>query len=64
MNIGALIRQELKKQGRSQRWLASQIDIDEITLSGKLTRNSITAEEIIKIGNILEIDLNKLKEEI
>ena len=64
MDIGEYIQQVLKGQGRSQVWLADKIGIHDKTFSGKLKRNSITGEELLKIGKILGINLEELKEEI
>ncbi len=64
MNIGQYIKNNLKSEGRSIRWLSKQLNINEYTLNGKINRNSITAEELLKIGKILDWDLNKLRDEI
>ena len=60
MKIGEVIRDFLKKRDRTQRWLATKLNIDEKTFSGKLKRGSIDAEELLTIAHFLDIDLNKL----
>ena len=62
MNLSEQIRYVLKTRGLTQRWLANEMGLDEKTLSGKLNRDSITASELLQIGNLLNINLNKLKE--
>jgi len=64
MNIGEYILLVLKDQGRSQVWLADKLDIHEKTFSNKLRRNSITGDELLKIAKLLNIDLEKLKNDI
>lgn len=61
MDIGEYIQNVLDEQGRSQVWLADKLGVHDKTFSGKLKRNSITAEELLKIAVILNIDLEKLK---
>ena len=64
MDIGEYIQQVLKEQGRSQVWLADKIGIHDKTFSGKLKRNSISGEELLKIAKVLGINLEELKGEI
>lgn len=64
MKIGEYISQVLESQGRRQKWLAEQLNISEAKLSYKINNNAIKADELIKISKLLNIDLNKLKEEL
>ena len=64
MNTGQYILLILKDQGRSQVWLADKLGVHEKTFSNKLRRNSITGDELLKIAKLLNIDLEKLKNEI
>jgi len=64
MNTGQYILSVLKNQGRSQVWLADKLEVHEKTFSNKLRRNSITGDELLKIAKLLNIDLEKLKNEI
>jgi len=64
MNIGSYIKNILKDQGRSQAWLANKLELNEKTFSGKLKRNNITGEELLKIAQLLGINLEELKGEI
>jgi hypothetical protein len=63
MNIGKKIKEVLDNQGRTAAWLADKIDINEITLRGKLNRNSISADDLLKVSIILDINLEELKVE-
>lgn len=63
MNIGKKIKEVLESQGRAAAWLADKIEINEITLRGKLNRNSISADDLLKISIILDINLEELKME-
>ena len=64
MDIGEYIQKVLDEQGRSQIWLADKLGIHDKTFSGKLKRNSITGEELLKIAQLLGINLEELKGEI
>jgi plasmid maintenance system antidote protein VapI len=63
MYIGEHIQKILDEQGRSQVWLADKIGINDKTFSGKLKRNSITGEELLRIAKVLGINLEELKGE-
>lgn len=62
MNIGKYILKVLDEQGRSQTWLAEQMNINVKTFSGKLKRDFITGDELLKIAKLLNINLEELKE--
>lgn len=64
MDIGKHIQKVLDEQGRSQIWLADKLGIHDKTFSGKLKRNSITGEELLRVAKLLNIDLEELKEEV
>ena len=49
-------------RGRTREEVASLIGIDYKTFSGHLARNSIKAEELLKLAAVLEIDLNWMSE--
>ncbi|MDV3428297.1 MAG: helix-turn-helix domain-containing protein [Bacillota bacterium] len=64
MNIGEYIKEEIKNQGRTQKWVAEKIEMDVNTFNRKINNDTFAADELIKIAKILNIDLNKLKEEL
>lgn len=67
MDIGKYIKEYLKAKKLTIRWLADQIGMDERTLGNKLNRGQdkrfrLTAAELVNICNVLNLDLNELKE--
>lgn len=64
MEIGKYISKVLEEQGRQQKWLADKLNISEARLSYKIKNNAIKADELIKISKILNINLEKMKEEV
>ncbi len=61
MRFGNFFKDRLNEQGRSIRWLAEQLDINEKTLAGKFNRNRISDNELITIARILDINLDEIK---
>lgn len=64
MNLGDYIKQEIEKQGRTQKWVAEEMNIDRKTFNRKLKTDYFTAQELLQVGKILNLDLNKLKESV
>lgn len=64
MIIAELIEKTLVEQGRSKAWLSDQMNLNYKTLTGKFKRNSFDALELVVMGKLLGIDLNKIKEEV
>jgi hypothetical protein len=64
MNLGQYIKNTLKEQGRKINWLADQLNTNEKTFGNKLRRNKLNAEELIKITKILNLDFEKLKNQV
>lgn len=63
MKLSEYIIQVISNQGRTKVWVAEQSNINYKTFVDKLTRNTITGEELLRVAKVLNIDLNKLKEE-
>ncbi len=61
MKFGEFFKDKLSEQGRTVRWLAEQLDINEKTLAGKFNRNKISDNELITIARILNISLDEIK---
>lgn len=61
LTVAAYIEQIIIEQGRQKTWLADKLGITKQVLNYKFTNNSFTAEELITLGKLLNIDLNKLK---
>lgn len=64
MNVAEKIEKILKSQERNPSWLAEKIEVPYHTLRYRLINNCLLAEDLIKIGKVLSIDLNELKEEV
>ena len=53
----------LKKQGRSQLWLANQLDITKSTMSTWCTnRSQPSLEKLFKVAEILNVEVTELLE--
>lgn len=59
-HLGQLIKAELKQQGRSITWLASQIDCTRENLYQLFKNPWINTETLFKIGRALDYDFFKL----
>ena len=59
IHIGNLIRGELRRQGRTNQWLADQLDIDRRTLQRLYNKPSIDTQQLFRISKILGVDLFK-----
>ncbi|MBP5371101.1 MAG: helix-turn-helix transcriptional regulator [Bacteroidales bacterium] len=57
IHIGNLIRDELRRQGRTNQWLADQLDIDRRTLQRLYNKPSIDTQQLFRISRILGKDL-------
>lgn len=61
MHLGNYITEILQQQGRSKKWLAEQTGIKLKTFYNKIDNDTFTAHELLDIANVLDIDLNELK---
>jgi hypothetical protein len=62
MNLNQYIADQVQKQGRTKLWVAEQTQIKYQKLVDKLKNGRvITGEELLKLANVLDIDLNELK---
>ncbi len=59
IHIGNLIRDELRRQGHPNQWLADQLGIDRRTLQRLYNKPSIDTQQLLRISRILGIDLFK-----
>ena len=57
IHIGNLIRDELRRQGRTNQWLADQLVIDRRTLQRLYNKPSIDTQQLFRISKILGKDL-------
>lgn len=64
MTVAESILKVLKSQERSKSWLAEKIDISKQTIHYKFKSNSFTAEDLLKVAKVLNINLEELKNQI
>lgn len=63
MIISKYILQILESQERPRVWLAEKIDISRQSIRYKFNNNGFTADDLVKIAIVLNIDLEELKKE-
>jgi len=56
INIGKIISDFLKSEGRTSKWLAQKINLGESTLCRTLKRNTIHTDILYDISNALRHD--------
>ncbi|HCL4455203.1 TPA: hypothetical protein N2D10_003230 [Clostridium botulinum] len=64
MNVADIIANTIKNQGREIKWVAERIEIPYTSFLYKLKKDSFSAAELVKIGKLLNIDLEELKNKI
>jgi hypothetical protein len=64
MLVGEQIRIDAKEKGISHLWISNKISMNNKTFSGKINRDSFTALELLQIANVLNLDLNELKNKL
>ena len=57
--IGQLIRDELRRQGKTNQWLASQIHVNPRTINKIFLKNVIDTHQLLLISKALDFDLFK-----
>lgn len=62
MNLSEHLRTIIKlDKGINLSWVADKINMNEKTFSGKLKRDSLDAKDLLRIANVLNLDLNELR---
>jgi hypothetical protein len=64
MKASEYIDKVIEDQGRTKAWVASKSDINYKTFIDKLKHDRFTADELLLIGKVLNLDLNRIKEEL
>lgn len=59
IHIGFLIREELRKQGKSNKWLAEQLNVNPRTVNKIFLKQDIDTNQLYLISKILDIDFFK-----
>ena len=57
IHIGNLIRDELRRSGHTNQWLADELGIDRRTLQRLYNKPSIDTQQLLRISRILGKDL-------
>lgn len=57
IHIGNLIRDELRRQGHTNQWLADQIGITPRTLQKSFNKSSLDSQQLLLISKALHCDL-------
>ena len=57
IHIGNLIRDELRRQGRTNQWLADQLGVERSTIQRLFNKHSIDTQQLLRISKILGKDL-------
>ena len=56
INIGILIREELRRQGRSNKWLADAINVNPRTVNKIFMKQTIDTQQLFIISKALQVD--------
>lgn len=59
-HIGELIKEELRRQGRSNVWLARQLSCNVRTVVKIFHKQTIDTQQLMKISKILDYDFFKI----
>ncbi len=63
IHIGKIIKEELRRQKRTNQWLAEQLSINIRTVNKIFLKQIIDTEQLFMISHVLEKDLFKLYSE-
>lgn len=61
MTIGEYIKNHIKEEGRTTKWISEMLGINYKTFVGKLNRNTLSADELFKISVLVDINLEHMK---
>ena len=64
LHIGHLIRSELKRQGRTNVWLAEQLSCNPRTISKIFNKKYIDTYQLLRISKVLQYDFFKVYSEL
>ena len=63
INIGELIRSELRRQGHTNEWLADRICVHPRTVQKIFLKSSIDTQQLLKISLAMDVDFFRLYSE-
>ena len=64
IHIGLKIREELRRQGRSNRWFVEQLNINQRTVNKIFDKVCIDTQQLLRISRVLKVDFFKYFSEI
>ena len=65
MNIADVIKEKIKNNGIKQTFIAEKIGLNNVSFTDRLNgKVKFKTDEVFKLAKILNIDLNKFKEEV
>lgn len=64
MNIANVISETIEEQRHDIKWVAEKVNVPYTTFLYKLKNDNFLAAELLKIGKLLNIDLEELKNKI
>lgn len=57
IHIGNLIREELRRQGHTNQWLADQLSVERSTIQRLFNKPSIDTQQLLRISKVLGKDM-------
>ncbi len=54
--IGQIIREELRRHGKTNHWLADQIHVNPRTINKIFLKNTIDTHQLLLLSKALEVD--------
>lgn len=64
MNICEYIKKCIKEEGRTSLWISEKLNVNYKTFVGRLNKNKLSADDLLKISVLLDIDLEEVKNEL
>ena len=64
IHIGLMIREERRRQGKSNRWFAEQLNINQRTVNKIFDKKCIDTQQLLRISRVLKVDFFKYFSEI
>ena len=64
MKVAEYINKVIEDQGRNKTWVADRCEINYKTFVDKLKNNRFTADDLLKVSKVLNINLENMKEEL
>lgn len=59
IHIGSIIRDELRRQGKTNGWLAERINVNPRTVNKIFLKSDIDTHQLLQISRVLGVDLFK-----